>query len=298
MFEQFNTKKNKTRKIILHELPLFLLIILLCSCATKNTSNDNSKETSALGVDQLTKENDNSKKNYIPIEEEIGRIVFEIPGYYNNRSTNYDEFQVTFSSKGATSVGYIGFYLYDGIYAESAKNSKDNLINEFTKGLQNIKTEESMLANNYILKVIGSSDKCTIVRAFIVNDSTGTAVYIQLKVDETDPKNKNYYNDFINMIDNAIFKVDDLELVGGVKGTTTKSDGYGFSTYISGVVKNNTSKKYSYVQITFALFDKDGNKVGTALANVNSLDAGETWKFEALALKDFSTYKLDEITGW
>ena len=100
------------------------------------------------------------------------------------------------------------------------------------------------------------------------------------------------------MIDNATFKVDDLELVGGINGTTAKSDEYGVYTYISGIVKNNTNKKYSYIQITFALFDKDGNKVGTAMANENNIGAGETWKFKAIALEDFSTYKLDEITGW
>lgn len=91
--------------------------------------------------------------------------------------------------------------------------------------------------------------------------------------------------------------VEDLELVGGIDGTTTRYDGY-FATYISGVVRNNTDKKYSYLQITFDLFDKDDNKVGTALANVNNIGPGEKWKFEAMALEDFSSYRLDEIIGW
>lgn len=90
---------------------------------------------------------------------------------------------------------------------------------------------------------------------------------------------------------------EDLELVGGIKGTTVRYDGY-FAHYISGIVKNNTTKKYSYVQITFNLYDKDGNKVGTALANENDLGAGETWKFEAIGFDDFATYKLNEIIGW
>jgi hypothetical protein len=157
------------------------------------------------------------------------------------------------------------------------------------------KTEESMLNNNYILKIFSSDDK-TFVWAILVNDSANKGVIVMFSTNESEQSH--YYNDFNKMIDNAIFKVDDLELVGGTKGTSTKSDGYGFSTYILGIVKNNTQKKYSYVQITFALFDKDGNKVGTAMANMNGFGPGETWKFEALALKDFSTYKLDEITAW
>lgn len=55
-----------------------------------------------------------------------------------------------------------------------------------------------------------------------------------------------------------------------------------FSTYVIGILKNNTSSNKSYVQITFTANDKDGNKVGTAFANVNNLEPGKTWKFKAV----------------
>ncbi|MCX7715047.1 MAG: zinc ribbon domain-containing protein [Clostridia bacterium] len=87
-----------------------------------------------------------------------------------------------------------------------------------------------------------------------------------------------------------------LELVGE---TTSTNDGYAIS--IEGTVKNNRSTAYSYVQITFGIYDKNGNKVGSAMDNVNNLGSGETWKFKAICLNSPGngwTYKLDEITGY
>lgn len=63
-------------------------------------------------------------------------------------------------------------------------------------------------------------------------------------------------------------------------------DESGYTPKATGILKNNTDKDKSYVQITFAVKDKDGNKLGTAIANINNLKAGETWKFEAMS---FST---------
>ena len=72
-----------------------------------------------------------------------------------------------------------------------------------------------------------------------------------------------------------------------------------FSSNIVGVVKNNTDKDYSYLQISFTLYDIDGNVVGSAFANVNNIKAGGTWRFEAMFFEDnAATWELDEITGW
>lgn len=48
----------------------------------------------------------------------------------------------------------------------------------------------------------------------------------------------------------------------------------GFATYIVGTLV--ADKDYSYVQITIPCYDADGNKVGTALANINNLHKGES----------------------
>ncbi len=72
-----------------------------------------------------------------------------------------------------------------------------------------------------------------------------------------------------------------------------------FRNDIVGIVKNNTNKDYDYVQISFTLYDADGNVVDTAFTNVNNLKAGNTWKFEAMFFEEGVAYwELDEITGW
>ena len=74
-----------------------------------------------------------------------------------------------------------------------------------------------------------------------------------------------------------------------------------FSHYIEGTVTNNNDKDYSYVQIEFICYDKDGNNLGTAIDNTNNLLGNQTWKFKAMGL--FTDSKTDhcdfhEITGW
>ncbi len=87
-----------------------------------------------------------------------------------------------------------------------------------------------------------------------------------------------------------------------IEGTETGyADDYGFAYYIEGTVKNNTDKKYTYVQVSYNVYDADNNNLGTCLANNNNLDANETWKFKAVCsgdAKSIVSYKLDEITGW
>lgn len=82
----------------------------------------------------------------------------------------------------------------------------------------------------------------------------------------------------------------------------TYSEYLGYSATITGTAKNNTSKNYSYASVEFAVYDSAGNNLGTALANINNLMSGDTWKFSA-ALLGFpetrpTTYKLVDITVW
>ena len=50
---------------------------------------------------------------------------------------------------------------------------------------------------------------------------------------------------------------------------------------VSGILKNNTDRDKSYVQVKIPVYDADGNKLGDCLDNVNDLKAGQTWKFKA-----------------
>jgi hypothetical protein len=75
-----------------------------------------------------------------------------------------------------------------------------------------------------------------------------------------------------------------LEIVGGIKSIKIeKSNG---SYYITGLVKNKSYKTYSYVKITFNLYDEDGNLIGNATDTISNLKPNETWKFKALILVD------------
>jgi RNA polymerase subunit RPABC4/transcription elongation factor Spt4 len=81
----------------------------------------------------------------------------------------------------------------------------------------------------------------------------------------------------------------------------TKEYNDSFTHYIEGKVTNKTDKDFSYVQIEFVCYDKEGNNIGTAIDNTNNLLAKETWKFKAFGL--FTNVKVDhcdfhEITSW
>jgi hypothetical protein len=78
-----------------------------------------------------------------------------------------------------------------------------------------------------------------------------------------------------------------------IKGTTDSNGGT-----ITGTVRNNSTKQYGYVQIEINLYDNTGAQVGSTLANVNNLEAGGTWKFEAVTFTKFTKYKVKDITGF
>lgn len=63
-------------------------------------------------------------------------------------------------------------------------------------------------------------------------------------------------------------------------------DESGYTPAVTGILKNNSGKEINYVQIEFAVKDAEGNKIGNALANMNNLADGDTWKFNA---QSFST---------
>jgi len=77
---------------------------------------------------------------------------------------------------------------------------------------------------------------------------------------------------------------------------------YDIGYYIEGIVKNKKDKDYSYVQIEFVCYDKDGNNLGTALDNTNSLLANQTWKFKATAMisdvNEIDHCDYHNITAW
>ena len=74
-----------------------------------------------------------------------------------------------------------------------------------------------------------------------------------------------------------------------------------YYTYIDGSIRNNKSRDLSYIQVTFTLYDDDGNTIGTCMDNNSGLDANGTWSFSAICSGEsnkISGYKLKSISGW
>ena len=73
----------------------------------------------------------------------------------------------------------------------------------------------------------------------------------------------------------------------------------GYSAIVKGIAKNVTSRNFDYASVEFSVYDASGNNLGTALANINHLNSGDTWNFEAVMISFSSTrpttYKLVEI---
>lgn len=69
--------------------------------------------------------------------------------------------------------------------------------------------------------------------------------------------------------------------------------------FIYGTVVNHNDRQFSYVQVEFNLYDNDWNQVGSTIDNINNLEPGGTWKFEAIIAEPTAkNYKLKDVSGW
>lgn len=84
--------------------------------------------------------------------------------------------------------------------------------------------------------------------------------------------------------------------------SVTYNEYLGYSATIIGVAENTSGQNLSYVSVEFSVYDAAGNNLGTALANINNLGKGDTWKFEATLLSFPSTrptsFKLIDLIGY
>jgi len=104
-----------------------------------------------------------------------------------------------------------------------------------------------------------------------------------------------------NLVGTTTTSTYELEL-SNISMTCEYNEYLGYSVSIKGSARNTTRKNLSYAQIEFAVYDANGNNLGTALANINNLMAGDNWQFEA-TLFDFpstkpASYKLVDVTTW
>lgn len=69
-------------------------------------------------------------------------------------------------------------------------------------------------------------------------------------------------------------------------------------TYVTGTVKNTCGRDFSYVEVSFKLLDRDGNVVGTAVANQTNLKDGETWKFQAIGTPAAHRDRFERVSAY
>ena len=83
------------------------------------------------------------------------------------------------------------------------------------------------------------------------------------------------------------------------KAPYTIADLKGTDDYITGTLTNLTGDKKTYVQVEINLLDKSGAVVGSTLANVNNLEAGQKWKFKAVVFGEkYDHFKVKGVTGF
>lgn len=66
---------------------------------------------------------------------------------------------------------------------------------------------------------------------------------------------------------------------------STEVDEFGVR-YYTGTIRNDTSRNYTYVDVTIGFYDENGVKLGSGLDNVLNLGSGETWKFSVVCMYD------------
>jgi hypothetical protein len=82
--------------------------------------------------------------------------------------------------------------------------------------------------------------------------------------------------------------------ISNIEGQETEYGGM----EISGIIQNRCSVSLDSVTVRFSIFDSDGNKVDDTMDYTSSLDAGGTWKFKAVSIKETGKkYRLDGISS-
>lgn len=70
------------------------------------------------------------------------------------------------------------------------------------------------------------------------------------------------------------------------------------SSTITGIVTNVSDTDYSYVSISFALYDENGNKLEDAIDIVSGLKPGESWKFKAVGTAEAARMELSDFNAF
>lgn len=82
-------------------------------------------------------------------------------------------------------------------------------------------------------------------------------------------------------------------------GVTAETDSIGI-LYIRGTAINKSDQDYSYVQLSWGIYDSSGAKVGDGLANISGLKSEQSWRFKAIAagVENPDSYDISNIAAY
>ena len=105
-----------------------------------------------------------------------------------------------------------------------------------------------------------------------------------------------------SIIDEKINNANDsFELVG--KPTVScvyNEDLKAYDVVVEGVAKNNSDKKWEWVDITLMLYDAENNALGSAYTSIEYINAQGTWRFCATAVTSYepTSVELFQFSGY
>lgn len=144
------------------------------------------------------------------------------------------------------------------------------------KNITEIKTEQ--ITPNVIPNIVNNKKKLP-TWAIIIIVLAGLALLFQLGLTVFS---------FLFAFNNNTYEIKDgvVEIYGGNLTITSDVVGYYDSNddnyYVVGYLHNNTDNDYSYVNVSYNIYDIKGNILGTITASLDKLQANKTWKFKAV----------------
>ena len=83
------------------------------------------------------------------------------------------------------------------------------------------------------------------------------------------------------------------------KPTLTKNNAVSGVHDITGTLKNNSGKEYTFVELAFSLYDKNGKFLGMHYTSTHHWEAGRSWTYKTYTVKDYyptvASVKLYEL---
>ncbi len=277
------TKKKKKHTVLAALVALFIIVGILS--AVLPTSNDSTEEDVPItkvfdATVFLITENDGTVR---PMTE--AEVIAELGEPESTEDWNY--------SYGATEYPVRTLYYQGGNYAYEFYNDQLARIQIYVPtpftdkddipAMYNLSNGSVTVDNSATYRV----ENCGVHDLWCTLGSEGKTIDIA-------------YISYTNFFDNPYDPVmeGDGERLPDLQILDYDSISDGYLRYVTGHIVNNTSKTYSYVQVSIGLYNGE-TLVGSTLDNVNYLAAGGVWEFKALITSDNATqYKIEDVTGW